>query len=68
MPVRLGVPTDVKGLKEEISSPSFATTVGLLHYAQQSTVYKVQSEEKGSRPMDAGSILGSMKSWFKASF
>lgn len=32
MPVRIGMPSGVNGLVEEISSPEFATGVGLVHY------------------------------------
>ncbi|MEK7091026.1 MAG: cell division protein FtsA [Patescibacteria group bacterium] len=33
MPVRIGVPTGLTGLIEEIESPAFATSVGLLKYS-----------------------------------
>lgn len=32
MPVRIGMPTKISGLIDEIMSPSYATSVGLLHY------------------------------------
>jgi cell division protein FtsA len=32
MPVRIGMPSGVTGLMEEVSSPEFATGVGLVHY------------------------------------
>lgn len=32
MPVRVGTPTNVTGLIDEILTPSFATAIGLLHY------------------------------------
>ena len=35
MPVRLGVPTGVGGLKEVVSSPMYATGVGLVLYGWQ---------------------------------
>lgn len=35
MPVRVGYPTDISGLIDEIENPSFATAVGLLKYANQ---------------------------------
>ena len=35
MPVRLGTPKGIKGLVKEVSSPKFATTVGLLMYARE---------------------------------
>lgn len=69
MPVRLGVPVDVVGLKDEVSSPSFATTVGLLNYAQQHTAYRpTQRPVKQRSVLGEDSILAKMKSWFKDSF
>jgi|ACQI01.1.fsa_nt_gi cell division protein FtsA len=69
MPVRLGVPVDVVGLKDEVTSPSFATTVGLLNYAQQYTGYTPSSEASKSRSiLGKDSILAKMKNWFKDSF
>ena len=35
MPVRIGAPTDISGLIDEIEHPSFATSVGLLKHAKQ---------------------------------
>jgi cell division protein FtsA len=32
MPVRIGTPSNISGLIEEVSSPEFATGVGLVHY------------------------------------
>ena len=36
MPVRIGFPTGISGLIDEIESPAFATAVGLLIYGNQS--------------------------------
>lgn len=41
MPVRLGFPTNLKGITEEVESSNFATAVGLLKYASN------QTEEEG---------------------
>jgi len=35
LPVKLGIPMGVAGLSEEVSTPIFATAVGLLHYAMK---------------------------------
>lgn len=32
MPVRVGIPTNISGLVDEILTPAFATSVGLIHY------------------------------------
>jgi cell division protein FtsA len=35
MPVRIGVPTGISGLIDEVQSPVFATSIGLLKYAKE---------------------------------
>jgi cell division protein FtsA len=37
LPVRIGSPKGVGGLVDDIMTPSFATTVGLLHYGAAQT-------------------------------
>lgn len=39
MQVRIGTPTNITGLIDEIVTPSFATSVGLILYAARSAVY-----------------------------
>lgn len=39
MPVRLGAPTNIAGLIEEIITPGFAAAVGLVQYASKSNIY-----------------------------
>ncbi|PIQ03298.1 MAG: cell division protein FtsA [Piscirickettsiaceae bacterium CG_4_9_14_0_2_um_filter_44_546] len=68
MPVRLGIPQDVSGLKEEVRSPAFATTVGLLMYAKEHQSYQPNSDSQRALSQDAGSILAKMKSWFSQNF
>lgn len=68
MPVRLGVPHDVSGLKEEVRSPSFATTVGLLMYAKEHQSYQPNNNDQRALSQDAGSMLAKMKSWFSQNF
>lgn len=62
MPVRLGSPVNVKGLKDIVANPIYSTGVGLLMYGmekhgdtQQSFVHKEDMVEK-------------IKSWFKRNF
>lgn len=38
MPVRIGLPTRITGLIDEMETPVFATSVGLLHYGRQSAL------------------------------
>lgn len=68
MPVRLGSPQGVSGLTEEVNSPAFATTVGLLMYAKEH-IGEAAFEEKGARgSAGAEDIFNRMKNWFKKSF
>ncbi|WP_178863140.1 cell division protein FtsA [Thiomicrorhabdus cannonii] len=68
MPVRLGYPQGVTGLTDEVGSPSYATTVGLLMYAKEH-IGEAAFEEKGARgSVGAEDIFNRMKNWFKKSF
>lgn len=63
MPVRIGVPKDVKGLMDVVRNPIHATGVGLLQYGFHYR-YAGQSRELRS---DAGAkgLWDRMKSWFQ---
>lgn len=66
MPVRLGVPQNVSGLKDVVENPIHATGVGLLLYGkeQQMMGRRFQmSQKKGVR-----SMFGRMKNWFQGNF
>ncbi len=69
MPVRLGVPTEVEGLKNEVKSPSFATTVGLLMYAKQHRgAPESSSNSSRTSQADKESVVMRMKNWFSNNF
>lgn len=68
MPVRLGLPNDVSGLKEEVNSPSYATTVGLLMYAKEHQGSMGQSAVSAENLGTEESVLLKMKSWFSKNF
>lgn len=61
MPVRLGAPQNVKGLKDIVNNPIYSTGVGLLLYGikQQNA-----SRISGMREDKAG-LWERMKSWFQ---
>jgi cell division protein FtsA len=67
MPVRLGVPQYVGGLKGVIQNPIFATGVGLVLYGAKfraGGVYARPTQDvKGVR-----GVVGRMKSWFQGNF
>ncbi len=63
MPVSLGSPRNVAGLKDIVRNPVYATGVGLLLYGQQ------REEEVGVRgPVRTLSLLERMKRWFGENF
>ena len=43
MPVRVGVPTDIVGLKDVVSTPQYANGVGLLKYGIRLNKFRVRS-------------------------
>ncbi len=62
LPVKLGIPMGVAGLSDEVSTPVFATAVGLLHYAMQ------EGHGRGRRLLSSGnglfdSITARMRKW-----
>jgi cell division protein FtsA len=66
MPVRLGTPQYVEGLKEVLRNPIHATGVGLLLYGYESMT------RRGRRSTPVSSNIGDvwerMKSWFQGQF
>ena len=63
MPVRLGMPQNVKGLVDVQKNPSFATGVGLLLYGLK------QQQSSGGRKRSAlintRGLWSRMRSWFE---
>ncbi|MBE0492939.1 MAG: cell division protein FtsA [Thiomicrospira sp.] len=68
MPVRLGLPHGISGLTEEVNSPSFATTVGLLMYARDHMPVTPETGSNSYNFNDEKALLKRMKSWFSNSF
>jgi cell division protein FtsA len=64
MPVSLGSPRDVAGLKDIVRNPVYATGVGLLQYGMQ------QEEEQPKRGtgLRPGGALTRLKKWFGENF
>ncbi len=62
MPVRLGVPQGVRGLKDIVNNPIYSTGVGLL-------LYGLQQSREGSRKnasLEDDSFWGRIKKWFES--
>lgn len=54
MPVRIGLPTDVKGIVDEIQHPAFSTAIGLIMYGARNTSGKTSSLGGLSMPKIGG--------------
>jgi len=67
MPVRLGVPQYVGGLRGVVQNPVFATGVGLVLYGAK---YREGKTYERTTPAKGGvkGVLGKMKSWFEGNF
>ncbi|MDB2384371.1 cell division protein FtsA [Endozoicomonas sp.] len=65
MPVRLGLPQDVKGLKDVVNNPIYSTGVGLLHYG-------CNAQKDGRRESvfnnQGNTLMGRIKTWFQGNF
>lgn len=62
MPVRLGSPQNVNGLKDIVNNPIYSTGVGLLHHAKE------QVEEGSIKMRNTESTFSKIKSWFIRNF
>ena len=65
MPVRIGHPRYVTGLEEALSSPAYATGVGLVLHGRQRVI---SGERSTSTRGGFGAMLKKMKSWFNGNF
>jgi len=59
LPVRRGDPTGLGGLIDRVSTPDFATVVGLILYGHQQLQDKGQSKDRGK------GLMSKIKDWFK---
>ncbi len=63
MPVSLGVPRNVAGLKDIVRDPVYATGVGLLQYGLER-----EKELPRKRASHAGGVFGKVKNWLRENF
>lgn len=59
MPVRIGLPTNVKGIIDEVQHPAFSTAIGLIEYGAHNAPTK-SSNFKFSMPMPSGFAASKM--------
>jgi cell division protein FtsA len=65
VPVRLGLPGQVRGLADVVRNPIYSTGVGLLLYARDNTA----AGSRGSALTgNVAGMLGRVRSWFKGNF
>ena len=62
MPVTLGSPTNVEGLKDIVRNPVYATGVGLLMYGKE------REEEQPRRGRARTGMFARLKNWFGDNF
>ena len=62
MPVRIGAPTNVRGLSDIVNNPIYSTGVGLLHFGVKEQ-RKLGSSDRANT--ESGSIFEKLKSWFQ---
>jgi cell division protein FtsA len=67
MPVRLGLPQYVGGLKGVVQNPIYATGVGLVLYGARLHNGKPYRVHEG-KPVGVKSVIKRMKSWFEGNF
>ncbi len=65
VPVRLGIPTGVKGLSDVVSNAIHSTGVGLLLYARENALPGNRVRSLGG---NARSMVDRMSAWFKGNF
>ena len=54
MPVRVGMPHDVKGIIDEVQHPAFSTAIGLIHYGLMNGSARSASTSRFSLPKSMG--------------
>ncbi|MEM8766936.1 MAG: cell division protein FtsA [Pseudomonadota bacterium] len=64
MPVSLGSPRDVAGLKDIVRNPVYATGVGLLQYGRE----REEEQPKRGTGLRSGGLIARLKKWFGDNF
>jgi cell division protein FtsA len=65
VPVRLGLPSQVKGLSDVVRNPIYSTSVGLLLYARENSASANRGAVIGG---NVAGMLARMKNWVKGNF
>ncbi|HWU68381.1 MAG TPA: cell division protein FtsA [Stenotrophobium sp.] len=65
LPVRIGMPHNIRGLKDVVGNPAYSTAVGLLLYGMQD---QPRLGLRGGEGGGLGYLMGRINSWFKGNF
>ncbi len=65
LPVRIGFPLEIEGFVDRVSSPAFATSVGLLNWCAQNGNAKNATVRT---PKSGGNALGDLLGWARRAF
>jgi cell division protein FtsA len=68
MPVRIGVPLTLGGLREKYNSPQYVTAVGLALEGNFQETERGIDKGADLKPREKGSVLGRIGEWFKKEF
>jgi len=63
MPVSIGMPKHLAGLKDIVRNPVYATGVGLLQYG-----YELEKESPSYRHSNQNGLVNRISDWFKNNF
>ncbi len=64
LPIRRGAPAGIGGLADHVSSPAFATPVGLVVYGQRNQVVEARTSGVGAFSRVAGRLRGLFREFF----
>lgn len=65
MPVRIGAPSDLRGLADALDSPAYATAVGLLHWGARHGHSQLGANDQSDRNGGVGSAYDRFKRWIR---
>ena len=64
MPVRIGIPNNVYGLKDVVATPQYSNAVGLLKYGIRLDKFRNKARFDGARG-SGKSVMSKMKKWLE---
>jgi cell division protein FtsA len=65
MPARIGVPRGIHGLSDILANPSYATGVGLLHWALRQQPSNGRKHHEKRPPGARSDLLGTIGRWLR---